>query len=382
MRPTSRRLNIERLDCRVLLAADVATLTDVASADDHGRDEIRACFAEDVVQRDNSPARRTPRQAAANHDFWPDQISLPEGLEPEGIELGKGQDFFVGGFSYSSFFGPLFGLEYPESEMAGAIYKGNLRTGEGQMLVDPTDNLLISGLSYDARTDYLYAATLESGAITGPFIGGGINVYDGTTGQLIQRTVFGNGLAINDVLVTNKAVYATDSLSATLYKIPLDRGGQPSPEWETVSMDGFDMVPNDFNANGLVGDFDGEDLVVVNVSSGLLYHVDTQSGAATAIDVQGEQTIFESGDGLFMQGRTLYIMQNQASIGGPGKIAVVELSGDLSRGTFVKDITSPDFVLPTTIIGHGDSIYAVNSQFGAALDDPSSVQSQVVKVKK
>ena len=148
-------------------------------------------------------------------------------------------------------------------------------------------------------------------------------------------------------------------------------------------MDGFDMVDGDLNANGLVGDFDSDELVVVNIASGILYHVDTKSGAATAINVQGEQDIFPSGDGLYMQGRTLYIMQNEFGLGGPGKIAVVQLSADLTGGTFVKDITSDDFANPTSIVGFGDSIYALNSQgFPFILGNSSEVQSQVVKVHK
>jgi hypothetical protein len=84
---------------------------------------------------------------------WPEAIAIPTGFEGEGIELGKGHEFFVGANSFSSLFGP-----YPVSELAGAIYKGNLRTGVGDFLVSPTGKSA-SGLSYDPRTDYLYAAT-------------------------------------------------------------------------------------------------------------------------------------------------------------------------------------------------------------------------------
>ena len=97
-------------------------------------------------------------QTAAAQASWPEAISIPIGFEGEGIELGKGHEFFVGAFSFSSVFGPAFGVSHPLSEFAGAIYKGNLRTGEGAILVSPTDKP-VAGLSYDPRTDYLYAAT-------------------------------------------------------------------------------------------------------------------------------------------------------------------------------------------------------------------------------
>jgi len=57
---------------------------------------------------------------------WPEAIAMPTGWEGEGIELGKGHEFFVGANSFSSLFGP-----YSVSWLAGAIYKGNLRTGVG-----------------------------------------------------------------------------------------------------------------------------------------------------------------------------------------------------------------------------------------------------------
>ena len=121
----------------------------------------------------------TISMGAAAQQHWPDTIGIPVGIEPEGIELGKGHDFFVGAFSYSSAF-----LGAPTaSELAGAIYKGNLRTGEGTILAEPTGNL-VSGLSYDPRTDYLYAATVfENGSF--PFSGQGVTVYDATSGDII-----------------------------------------------------------------------------------------------------------------------------------------------------------------------------------------------------
>ena len=131
---------------------------------------------------------------AAAQQNWPEVIAIPTGFEPEGIELGKGHDFFVGAFSYSSAF-----LGAPTvSNFAGAIYKGNLRTGEGTILAEPTGKL-VSGLSYDPRTDYLYAAK-AAGDLTDQ----GVIVYDASSGELITEITFGEGIgiAINDVLVT------------------------------------------------------------------------------------------------------------------------------------------------------------------------------------
>jgi len=301
--------------------------------------------------------------------IWPDLIPIAAGLEPEGIEMGNDTEFFVGANSWTG-----------NLTHAGAIYRGDLVTGEGQIVVPPTGKP-VSGLSYDARTDYLYAATgYAPGGFAGPFLEQGVKVYAATSGRLLGEVIFGDGIVANDVLVTANAVYCTDSLSTTLYKIALqDNGRVFSTVPEKIEMTGFEMVDG-FNANGLVSDFDGRQLVIINITSGVLYLVDTESGAASPVSVQGAEQLFPDGDGLYMDGRTLYIMQNFSQ-----KIAVVELSEDLTQGTFVKNLVSDDFSIPTTITGYGDCVYAINTrylEFTAAGVDPNLVQTEAVKLFK
>ncbi|MCH7920580.1 MAG: hypothetical protein IIC50_21690 [Planctomycetes bacterium] len=300
--------------------------------------------------------------------IWPDLIPIPAGFEAEGIQLGKDQDFFVGTVSWSG-----------NLANSGAIYKGNLVTGEGQILVPPTGKP-VAGLSYDARTDYLYAATGHSGGFAGPRWEQGLKVYTATSGRLLGEIIFGDDMVINDVLVTDTAVYCTDSVSTTLYKVALENDGKVfSSTVAKIEMTGFEMAEG-FNANGLVGDFDGKELVIINITTGVLYLVNTESGAATPVNVQGDEQLFPDGDGLYMDGRTLYIMQNFSQ-----KIAVVDLSDDLTQGTFIKNIVSDDFSIPTTITGFGSCIYAINThflEFIAEGADTTLIQSEVVKVFK
>jgi len=301
---------------------------------------------------------------AAALETWPEAISIPIGFEGEGIELGKGHEFFVGGNSLASLFGPaFFGFTHPVSGFAGAIYKGNLRTGEGAILSPPTGKS-VSGLSYDPRTDYLYAATGFGSSDTDrnfTFTGQGVTVYDASSGGIITEILFGDGTSVNDCLVTSTGVYCTDSFNPYLYKVVLENGGRlPStPVVEVIPMPGFEMVDG-FNANGLAGDFDGRQLVIVNITSGVLYRVDTASGEASPLEIEGAEPLFPDGDGLYLDDRTLYIMQNFSD-----KIAVVQLSEDLSGGEFIKNIPGEGEFNPlniaTSIIGFGDSLYAINT---------------------
>ncbi|MCA9218646.1 MAG: hypothetical protein KDB27_36505, partial [Planctomycetales bacterium] len=211
--------------------------------------------------------------------MWPDTIPLPAGFESEGIELGNGHDFYLSGYDWS---GTL--------ASAGAIYKGNLCTGEGE-IISPATGRPVAGLSFDARTNRLYGATGDPGVFGGILTNHGVNVYDGTTGALLEEVVFGDGSVANDILVTQNAVYVTDSVNPSLFKIPLDDNGNRNGDWEKVELDGFEITREGFglNANGLVsGDADSNELVVINIGTGVLYHVDTTSGASTSITISGE----------------------------------------------------------------------------------------------
>ena len=304
---------------------------------------------------------------------WPDLIPIDlAGFQPEGIEVGRGHEFFVGAFSYSGVFLPWQDL----SERAGTIYKGDLRTGAGHVLVEPTGHRL-AGLSYDPRTDLLYAVTNNPARA--------ILVYDATGGALVAELPIEEGLALNDILVTNRGVYCTDSLQAVLFEILLDEGGRlpDSPVVEELPLDGFAMVPG-FNANGIVGRFDGKQLIVVNKPVGILYLIDTDTGHSVPIDIDGEEELFVNGDGLYLDGQTLYICQNWAE-----KIAVVQLSGDLRSGTFIKNLPANygDPVLnplnvPTTITGFGNSIYAINTHFWEIVGGNLLTLTEVVRLRK
>lgn len=322
-------------------------------------------------------------QTAAVQEIWPEAISIPTGFESEGIEKGRGHEFFLGGFSFSSFFGPAFGFPHEQSAFAGAIYKGNLRTGKGAILVPPTGKP-VTGLSYDSRTDYLYAATgYSAGYGTGSHWDQGVIVYDASSGDLVTEITFGDGILINDCLVTRTGLYCTDSINPDLYKVVLENGGRiPSPPVvEVIHMPDFEMV-GVINANGLVGDFNGKRLVIVNTSTGVLYAVDTESGEVSPLQIQGAEQLFPNGDGLYLEGRTLYILQNFSN-----KVAVVQLSGDVTGGSFIKNIPGEDATNPlniaTTIMGFGNSLYAINTHFFDLISgDPALVQSEVVRLRK
>ena len=280
-----------------------------------------------------------------------DVIPLPTGFQPEGIVTGRGTAFFVGSLA------------------GGAIYRGDLRTGEGNVLVPPADGRLAVGLSYDRRSGSLFVA----GGSTGQAF-----VYDAKTGSpAATYDLTGSGGFVNDVVVTRRAAYFTDSFQSILYLVPLGPGGRlpDASSVETLPLGGDFQPTGAFDANGIDAPPSGAFLVLVNSSSGLLYRVDPTTGVASEIDLGGETLV--NGDGILLDGRTLYVVRNRNDL-----IAVVRLEPGAEEGEVVGGITDSDFDVPTTVAEFGSALYAVNARFGTVDGPLEDAAYDVVRVPK
>lgn len=98
---------------------------------------------------------------------------------------------------------------------------------------------------------------------------------------------------------------------------------------------------------------------------------------ATLIDLGGDNVLF--GDGILLDGRTLYVVQNVLN-----QIAVIRLNAELDAGTVVRIITDRAFRIPATIAEFGASLYALNARFDVAPppDMWPDVEFEVVRVGK
>jgi len=256
---------------------------------------------------------------------FPAVIALPNGFQPEGIAVGNADTFYVG------------------SIPTGAVYRGDLRTGNGAVFIAGTAGRAATGLKFAGGRLYV------SGAATGKAF-----VYDANTGGLLkeyQLAPSGGVTFINDVTVTKDAAYFTDSGRAAVYRVPKDLG--PA---QTIALTGDFQLATGFNLNGIAATANGQTLVAVQTNTGKLFTIAPTTGATHAIDLQGASVA--NGDGLLLLGRTLYVVQNIAN-----QVAVVRLAPDLSSGTIIRTITNPNFDVPTTIARHGVRLYAVNARF-------------------
>ena len=260
---------------------------------------------------------------------FPTTIALPNGFQPEGIATGPGPFAYFG------------------SRATGQIYRANLVTGAGTIVSPPTGTPSL-GMKTDERGQLFVA---------GGAAGNG-RVIDTRTGAVLASFQFTTAASfVNDVVLTKRAAYFTDSRQAVLYKVPLGRNGAPSGGFVSIPLSGdFVLDPAAFNANGIAGTPDEKALIIVQSGTGSLFRVDPTTGVARKVDVGAES--FPNGDGLLLIGRTLFVVQNQNNA-----VAVVKLNKAGSAGTVTQRLTDPGFDVPTTVAAFGNRLYLPNARF-------------------
>lgn len=266
--------------------------------------------------------------AAAHGGRYVEELALPNGFAPEGIAIGREPYAYVGSLA------------------DGSVYRADLRTGEGRILVAATGAPAV-GLHLSGHR--LYVAG-------GP--GGGARVVDARTGGLLAAYHFTDEESfVNDAVVTDRAAYFTDSFRPAMYVLPFGRGGRLPGQDEVyeVPLTG-DLVhrPGGWNANGIERTPDGRSLLVVQMDTGGLYRVDAR-GRTSAVDVGGAD--LTGGDGLRRDGRTLYVAQSA------NRVSVLRLNRSGSRAELRRVITDARFDSPTTTALHKGRLYVVNARF-------------------
>ncbi|MFC5835194.1 superoxide dismutase [Nonomuraea insulae] len=265
-----------------------------------------------------------PAQAASKPDTFP----LPNGFQPEGIAIGPGPYAYFG------------------SRATGDIYRADLRTGKGAV-VSKGPGTQSLGLKTDGRGRLFVAGGNAGNA----------RVVDLRTGQVLKSYQLATGTSfVNDVILAGGDAYFTDSANPVLYKLELGRGGALPEQAVTIPLSGAIQYTTGNNANGIAPSPDHRSLLIVQSNVGKLFEVDPSSGVTTEVDLGGE--LLTNGDGLLLDGRTLYAVLNRANT-----IAVIALARDGASGKIVKRLTDTRFDVPTTVAAHGHRLYLPNARF-------------------
>ena len=270
---------------------------------------------------------------------FPSSIPLPVDFAPEGIAVGAGSTFYAGSLT------------------SGDIFRGDLRSGAGSVFIDAAPGRSAVGMKVDEAHHRLFVA----GGFTGA-----LYVYDTVTGAPLatyQLATPGAAL-LNDVVVTPKGAWVTDSFAPVLHLVPFGPGGALGPPTTvTLTGPGAFIDPTFPNLNGIEAMGDGSMLIVNHTSLGKLFTVDTATGATTEITVPG--LLPGTLDGLLLAGRNLWVVENFANL-----LVRVTLAPDLSSGTITSVINSQSFRVPTTVARFGDRLALVNGRFDLGLPPP------------
>ncbi|MGW7073471.1 SMP-30/gluconolactonase/LRE family protein [Streptomyces sp. NPDC054855] len=271
----------------------------------------------------------TAAAATAPHSAtWPTEFPLPDGFLPEGITIGRKQPY-----------------AYMGSRANGAVYRTDLRTGQGEVFYAGAAGMIAVGLKVD-DDGLLYIAGNTGVA----------RVLDTRTRKLVAtyQLTEAPGHFINDVTLLGDRAWFTDSRDSVLYGVPRGRKGTV----RALPLGGdWIQTPDVINANGLVGTPDGRGLIVVSSSPGKLYRVHLKTGYADEITLVGADNVV-NGDGLLRVGRTLYVVQNRLNL-----ISVFHLDAEAGTATLRRTITDPRFDVPTTAARWGERLYLVNARF-------------------
>ena len=272
-------------------------------------------------------AGAAPAQAHSRHHLKT-SIDLPAGFQPEGIAIGNAPYAYFG------------------SRVDGDIYRASLITGRGRVISQGPGTQ-----SLGMKIDKFGRLFVSGGA------GGNARVIDSRTGRVLKSyTLQTIPSFINDVILTGAAAWYTDSTNPTLFKVGVGRHGKLARSAQAVPLTG-DIVyatPGP-NANGISRTPDGRNLIIVQSNTGKLFHT-TYRGRTTEIDL-GDESV-PGGDGLWLRGRTLYVVQNRFNV-----VAKIALNNSGTRGRVVSRTGSDGFDVPTTIAEFGGRFYLPNARF-------------------
>jgi len=257
----------------------------------------------------------------------PERIPLPDGSQPEGLAITRGGVFYTGSLA------------------DGTIFRGDVRTGKLRVLASGAVGRSAAGL--EVRGGLLWVAGGETGKAW---------VYR-RSGRLIRSYRFDPGGFVNDVVVTKRWAFFTDSVAPFLYRVRIRDDGLPGGRGSvrSIPLTGEIEYEAGFNANGIDVDRGTRRFVMVQSNTGKLFLV--RPGDRTReIDLGGKRV--DSGDGVLLQGDVVFVVQNFLN-----QVAEVQLSAGYRNGDVVSRTTDPDFDVPTSIDGFGDRLYVVNARF-------------------
>lgn len=242
------------------------------------------------------------------------------------------------------------------------------------------------GVAYDARKGVIYAGSAQNGTIyavnaatgavskfsEGGAVGrasalglkvdtqGRLWIAGGAQGTVSVLSPDGAPVAVletprspsaylNDLApAPDGSVYVTDSTRPAIYRVTPDL---KISEWLSLAGTPIRYAPG-LNLNGVVATPDGRYLLAVQLNTGDLWRIDLRSKAIRR--VMGG---LNNGDGLLLDGRTLYVSRNKDGI-----ISKVMLGADYASGQVMAEEPVTGLRFPTTLAAIGGDLIVSQGQ--------------------
>ncbi|RYF69075.1 MAG: superoxide dismutase, partial [Comamonadaceae bacterium] len=205
---------------------------------------------------------------------------------------------------------------------------------------------------------------------------GTVSVLDLASGATLA-TVQGpqdRHMFLNDLVPAAGHVYVTDSFRPVLYRLRPTAGSAVALEpWLDLSKTPIRYKPNEINLNGIVASPDGRYLLSVQLATGQLWRIDTQSKAVMQVRIEGDLT---AGDGLVLVGAHLWVMRNAHH-----ELARVRLAVDWGGGRVEQRVTDSRLNYPTTAAMSSAGLMVANGQLDRQKNPPVLLPFDVVTVE-
>ncbi len=199
-------------------------------------------------------------------------IVLEGATSAEGIAAGRGTTFYAGDLAL------------------GDIYRGDIRTGTSELIIDAPDGRMAVGMKADIRNNLLFVA----GGATGHAY-----IYNTATAEPVADVVLTTrGSFINDVTLTREGAWFTNSAAAELYFIPVSASGRVGAV-QTLPLRGpaADLTAA-FNLNGIASAKGGRVLIVAHSGNAEIYTVDPETGESALVNGVSVPNV----DGILVRG--------------------------------------------------------------------------------
>ena len=200
----------------------------------------------------------------------------------------------------------------------GDIFRGNIRLGTAKKFIDAPRVATRSAWCLIVGTICCSSPEAQPDRATST------TPVPGKTVASYQFGVAGASL-INDVTLTDRGAWFTDSAKPQLYFVPLSKKGKPAAAFTTLQLSGpAAQLTGQFNLNGIRAAHHGRILIVAHTANAALYTVNPKTGASAPIAGISVPNV----DGLVLASKKLWAVQNASN-----QITRIRLNKQVTAGT-------------------------------------------------